>query len=318
MNINMVNLKKMFDNKELNKISYSNFMYEIYHSKLYEYKDYLKSNNIIKSINISADNIIFEIILFNTPIRLIAKDREIMSFPLYLFNTMKYEADEMNIITYCIDDNDIVFDIGANIGIYTILLNKLKKIETYSFEPIPITFNNLTNNIKINNIKCNIYNIGLSDKNDELTFYLNKIESGASSLRNLKEDNENVELINCQVRKLDDFVKENNINKVDFIKIDIEGSELFAIQGGIYTITYHKPIIFCEMLRKWCKKFDYHPNDIIKLLSNIGYSCYAISNNGINKIELVDEDTIETNFIFFDMNKDKHMKIINKINNIKY
>lgn len=97
------------------------------------------------------------------------------------------------------------------------------------------------------------------------------------------------------------------------MKIDIEGSELFAIQGGLESIKKFKPIIFCEMLRKWCKKFNYHPNDIIKLLVDIGYSCYAISNK-LNKIDFVDDNTIETNFLFLDLNKERHIEKLNLIN----
>lgn len=311
--MNISKFKKMYDNNELNRISFSNFMYEFYHSKLYEYKDYLKNHNVVKNISISSENIIFEINLFDTTIRLISKDGEIMSFPLYLFNTMEYETDEMNTIVSSINDNDVILDIGTNIGLYTILLNKLKKIKTYSFEPIPFTFNILKENIRLNGLDVEIFNIGISNKNETVDFYFNTSEIASSSMKDLRENKENTEIVKCQIRKLDDFIKENNINKIDFMKIDIEGSELFAIQGGLESIKKFKPIIFCEMLRKWCKKFNYHPNDIIKLLVDIGYSCYAISNK-LNKIDFVDDNTIETNFLFLDLNKERHIEKLNLIN----
>ena len=73
--------------------------------------------------------------------------------------------------------------------------------------------------------------------------------------------------VECNVRRMDDFVKDENINRIDFIKCDVEGSELFVYQGGIESIDRFKPIVFSEMLRKWSNKFGYHPNDIINLFT---------------------------------------------------
>lgn len=83
--------------------------------------------------------------------------------------------------------------------------------------------------------------------------------------------------------------------------------------GGVESIKQYKPIIFCEMLRKWAKKFDYHPNDIIELLKNIGYSCYAIKENTLGYISQVTEDTMETNFLFLNESKERHKSILDKL-----
>jgi hypothetical protein len=64
------------------------------------------------------------------------------------------------------------------------------------------------------------------------------------------------------------FVAKNNA-KVDFIKCDVEGAELFVYQGAKATLMQQKPIVFTEMLRKWAAKFDYHPNDIIALFDEL-------------------------------------------------
>lgn len=67
------------------------------------------------------------------------------------------------------------------------------------------------------------------------------------------------------------------------------------------------------MLRKWSKKFDYHPNDIIDLLKSVGYSCYAIEENSLGYISQVTDDTMETNFLFLDESKERHKNIIDKL-----
>ncbi len=88
------------------------------------------------------------------------------------------------------------------------------------------------------------------------------------------------------------------MDKLDFIKCDVEGAELLTFQGGLKTITKYKPIVFTEMLRKWSAKFNYHPNEIIELFKDIGYGCYFVVNDKLHEIKMMTDETIETNFFF--------------------
>ena len=311
-NMEILKLKNMFLNNEIKKLQYMEVMYDKYHHKLYEYMSYIKENKNVKEIIINEDNVIINFNILDENIKLVCNFNDKVCMPFLLFNIGNYEESEMNIILKCINENDTILDIGANIGLYTIYLNKhFKNINTYSIEPMKFTYDLLSKNIELNNIKSNIYNIGLSDKDGIEKFYFNKAETAASSMKNLREDTENTEIVECKINKLDTFIFDNNIKKIDLIKIDVEGAELLVFRGGVESLKKYKPIIFSEMLRKWSKKFDYHPNDIINVLNEIGYSCFAINNNGIQKISNINDDTQETNFIFFDENK--HEKIIKNI-----
>lgn len=313
--MNMIELNKMLssDNATRYRSAYYEIMYDNYHYKLFDYLDYIKENEIIKNITISKNDIVMEFDMCGISIKLLCEYRNPLSLPLYIFDSGSYEDNENKIIMECVQDNDIVLDIGANVGLYTILLNKYKNCSTYSFEPIKYTFDLLNKNLKINNLNTKIYNIGLSNENKVENFYFNYKEIAASSMRDLREDKDNTEIVQCNIRKLDDFVAEEGISNIDFIKIDVEGAELFALRGGAKSINKYKPIIFCEMLRKWAKKFDYHPNDIIDLLKNMGYSCYAINENTLGLISQVTNDTMETNFLFLDTNKERHKRIAEKL-----
>lgn len=208
---------------------------------------------------------------------------------------------------------DVVFDIGANTGWYAInILLSRKAAVIYCFEPIKSAYSYLAKNFKLNNLKTDkLYNIGLSDKNEEIKFYFDMEYSMASSMANLRGGQKTI-TEKCKTRRLDDFISElPSFKKLDFIKCDVEGSELFVFKGGIETIKKYKPVIFSEMLRKWSKKFNYHPNDIINLLSPIGYECYIFGKNKIKKIKLVDENTVETNFLFF--HREKHANLAKKL-----
>jgi hypothetical protein len=102
----------------------------------------------------------------------------------------------------------------------------------------------------------------------------------------------------CQANTIDNFVKENSIPKLDFIKCDVEGAEFMVYKGGGATIEKYKPIVFTEMLRKWAAKFNYHPNDIIEFFRQFGYNCYTSHDGKLIPITAVTDETMETNFFF--------------------
>lgn len=82
--------------------------------------------------------------------------------------------------------------------------------------------------------------------------------------------------------------------------------------GGVDFISKSLPVIFSEMLRKWSAKFGYTPNDIIKLMEEMGYGCFAVTNGaGLRECPVVDESTVETNYFF--LHRGKHKNIINKL-----
>jgi len=108
------------------------------------------------------------------------------------------------------------------------------------------------------------------------------------------------------VRKLDVFVKENNLH-IDFIKCDVEGSELFVFKGGITTIERDQPIIFTELLRKWSAKFNYHPNEVINLLKNLGYRCFTVKRGKLIEFFTMTDTTLENTFFFLHEKKHGHL-----------
>jgi hypothetical protein len=117
--------------------------------------------------------------------------------------------------------------------------------------------------------------------------------------------------LECQANTIDNFVKEQDIKQLDFVKCDVEGAELMVYKGGTATFEKHKPIIFTEMLRKWAAKFNYHPNDIISFFKNFGYNCYTSHNGKLVPIEKVTDETMETNFFF--LHPDKHAEKIKSL-----
>ena len=132
----------------------------------------------------------------------------------------------------------IFFDIGGNIGDYsTIMLKKCKEYKIdytiHIFEPTKSCFSILKE--KFGQDKSIIVNnFGLSDINTKASIYYDKENSGLASLyqRNLKSYNiklDKSEMI--KLKRIEDYIDERKIPRINFLKIDIEGHELFAFKG---------------------------------------------------------------------------------------
>ncbi len=228
--------------------------------------------------------------------------------PIETFNFGSYESVDSSMIYRIIEKNYTVFDIGGNIGWYTNhIASMLTNGKIYAFEPIPETYQKLTNNVLLNGFQNIVLeNFAFSDKQDKIKFFYSPITPGAASSQNITE-NQNIQELECITNTVDNYVATNQIGKIDFIKCDVEGAEFMVFKGAKHTIEQHKPIVFSEMLRKWSAKFNYHPNDIIQFYRDLGYHCYVASQNGLVPFGLVDENTEETNFFFFhaEAHKDK-------------
>lgn len=140
-----------------------------------------------------------------------------------------------------ISEGDVVFDVGANVGVFSIFALKHTKLSSvFAFEPISQNYDilklNLVNNQIYDNAK--IFNIALSDYIGYAQMQLSSDNMGAHSMIFLDND-----LVNVVTTTLDEFVNSNNITKIDFIKVDIEGSERLFINGARDSIKRFLPKI---------------------------------------------------------------------------
>lgn len=191
-----------------------------------------------------------------------------------------FEYSTLSIFNINIKKGSFVIDVGANSGLHSIFFSKLvgKEGKVYSFEPDQTTFSLLKRNLAFNNcenVAC--YNCALSNK--ETTIKMIGVNTDSVRLKEgdsfkymqeaLSESDEQERLINAY--KLDDIADLKKANKIDFIKVDVEGAELLVLQGGINTIAKHKPTIVFELSGEWSKRFGYKPYQLLALIKELGY-----------------------------------------------
>ena len=163
-------------------------------------------------------------------------------------------------------EGDVVVDLGANIGYYTLLAARIVGSEgrVYAFEPDPLNFKLLVNNIKLNNFTNVITEEkAVSDKTGTLNLYLDAQDMGAHTLY---ETDKYKKIVIVESVTLDDYFKGREC-PVNIVKMDIEGAELAALKGMENIIKMNKGLkIFAEFHPPWIRRSGIEPEYFASLL----------------------------------------------------
>ncbi|MDR0336661.1 MAG: FkbM family methyltransferase [Planctomycetaceae bacterium] len=145
--------------------------------------------------------------------------------------------------------DDIVIDAGANAGLFSVL-GSVKGCTVYAFEPIPYMRDNYLTKVAAWNRNITICPFALWDKEEALTFSVSHANPHSASAV-VKTGYKNSEQITVPAISLDEFVRQQNIPRIDFIKADIEGAERHLLMGAknvlkefapkLSICTYHLP-----------------------------------------------------------------------------
>jgi len=185
---------------------------------------------------------------------------------------------ELDFLARFVRPGNIVFDIGANIGVYTLVFAKTagNSGKVFSFEPVSSNFNLLSKNMELNQItNAELHNLALSDHVGVSEIFLNS-QSGLSSFITT-EYGTVFGTEKVRHTTLDKFVEKQNLHKLDFIKIDAEGWEEYILKGTAHILKKFKPALFVELNPKNIKHQSMPLNDIIKWLQDFGYKSYCIN-----------------------------------------
>jgi FkbM family methyltransferase len=301
----IADILKAYRQAQLDKRDFIRNMYEQIHQTLFDYAQHLPDTNIRK---LEVEDGLVIMTSRTRGIRVGCPLGDHRSPPIEALNFSDYEQNELTMIEKLVADNDNFFDIGANIGWYSLNIGTARRGgHVFSFEPIPKTFLQLKKNIALNSLRnVTLCNFGFSNVVGEFNFYYYPEGSGNASSENLT-GRADVEEVKCKVRTLDDYTTETRVS-VDFIKCDVEGAELLVFKGGVETIQRDLPIVFSEILRKWSAKFGYNPNEIFTFFSSLGYRAFTLHGTRLHEFAVMDENTAETNFFF--LHADKHAREI--------
>lgn len=176
------------------------------------------------------------------------------------------------------EEGDCWFDIGANIGWYSLVLSQQfsSRPTAYAFEPDPLNYSLLKENIKLNGVRSVIAeNQALSDQEaTKLLYQYPAKNSGRHSLLPLT----NVPGIKVSATSLDHYVvqRQIDISSIKFIKMDIEGYEYIALRGA-KTLLHKVPCLLCEFSPAYMERGGINSQDLLDLMSNHNYQPFKIT-----------------------------------------
>lgn len=165
-------------------------------------------------------------------------------------------------------NGDVIIDIGAHIGTFSILASsKIGEGKVYSIEASQDSFNLLRINVALNQImNISIHHLAMSDKQGTCTLYHDKGNWGHSTVKKLSRSHEIV-----KAETMSAFFEDNNITECNFLKLNCEGSEFPIILGtpsyilktiGVILVLYH-----CDL---WSSNTE---SDLISHLLSSGFHC---------------------------------------------
>lgn len=197
-----------------------------------------------------------------------------------------HEAETEAIFKTLAPQSRVFFDIGANVGYFSFLVKQLAPTcKVYSFEPLPKNIIAYKKNQKLNSFSdMNLQEVCVADREGETEFLIPPIEEsgwGRMAHRELFSG----EKIQRQVVTLDYFIKTQALDRLDLMKIDVEGYEFKVLQGALTLIETFRPKICIELNEPCLLDTGTSGEEIFAFFKKHKYGMYAIDSKGLRKVD---------------------------------
>jgi FkbM family methyltransferase len=234
-----------------------------------------------------------------------------------------YPESELELVPLAAQRGDTVLDIGANFGYYAYPLSRAvgPTGRVYAFEPVPFTYRTLrivARLLRLGNVQ--IVPKGCGERAGTITFEVPLQANGAMStglayVGGRREDHPGKETqvrwsatrqVAAEMLRIDDFLP--SLSDLSFIKIDVEGAELFAFRGAEQTISKHHPTVLCEINPWYLKGFGLGVEDLARFFFNEGYQLYRYDDKKLKETSL--SDVVERNYVFLHPSRAERLRSV--------
>jgi len=176
----------------------------------------------------------------------------------YYWGYIDYEPGVTRLLCKLLEDKACVFDVGANIGYYTLLmaLALRGRGRVHAFEPAPMVYSALKRNASLNHLPNLVLNPGaLADRNGTMDLFLpaDGAWSNASLIEHFTAQDRRIA---APAMRFDSYCGREAIDRVDLVKLDVEGAELSVLKGMGELLLKWRPDIICEVLEPFAKELD--------------------------------------------------------------
>jgi FkbM family methyltransferase len=204
------------------------------------------------------------------------KDPEQLKVYFYGHYHERYEAD---LVARLLEDDDVFWDIGANVGYFTLVAatSLANRGQIIAFEPGKNAYARLTENISLNpygNIKT--YPVAVSDQEGEAVLHVSGDIADSSASLFLPGSGQAGREV-CRTVSLDHFLTAEGLRPPILVKLDAEGAELAVLQGGKELISQSPPMFLMEMEEKTLQAAGTSKAAIRQFLASYGYRAAHLS-----------------------------------------
>ncbi len=196
----------------------------------------------------------------------------------------RFETNEQLFVRRFLKSGMVVLDVGAHHGLYTVISARQvgSNGKVYAFEPSPRERKILDRNLRLNRIRnVSVAGIALGrNKGEANLFVVNRQETGCNSLRPPAIHGK-VHELTVVVDTLDHWLREREIGRVDFIKLDVEGGELDVLAGAEKLLaTQPRPVVLAEVYDLRTAPWGYPAKEIVKHLNVRDYQWFRMLEDG--------------------------------------
>jgi FkbM family methyltransferase len=183
--------------------------------------------------------------------------------------------------------DDVVLDVGANIGWYSLLIGRRAPpgVQMFAFEPAPANYDLLVENLRRNGISAvTPVQAAVGQQPGRATLHLyGESNRGRNSLLHVHEG----PTVDVAVVRLDDFCREHAITErpIAFLKLDVEGYEYFALQGATETLRRCRAVLV-EYSPTYLTAAGVEPSALLDLLATAGFQPHFVGESGLRPADL--------------------------------
>jgi FkbM family methyltransferase len=209
---------------------------------------------------------------------------------------------EMQVLEGLVRKGSVVIDVGANVGIYSLLLSRLAgpSGQVLAYEPYHWSAERLREMIRILGIRnITVSEAALSDHRARVELSLPRTKFGTIDDALVHVDASHATGSgHVDARLLDDEIERLGVKQVAFLKVDVEGFEFPVMSGARRLLVRDKPVILCELEPQWCERYGFLPSDTSNLLRDlVGYLPFVLRKGRF--VPSIDLKERCSNFFFF-------------------
>jgi FkbM family methyltransferase len=248
----------------------------------------------------------------------------IAAFRTYLRNIKgrKFEP-EIKFLKEVISDGDNCLHIGASDARHSYVMSGLiGKGQVYAFEPSSYSHGHLALMVKLHRLKnVHTYHLAVSDRAGSVCLITPEKSTGhagrsfafiagleSTNIKRTDIDSDKVTKEEVTAISVDNFVSENTIDNIDFIRCDTEGSEMLILKGARKTLEKNKPSLLVEVHSNALKEvFDSSAKEVSNLLFDLGYHMFREDDGNIQQVVEVNESENWKDYFFIHPDRIKNL-----------